>query len=105
MDLEQLKSISKHSHDINLQKANGLNKAKSDMVLVYKDHIFVADAELINLVGNLSSSDGTVFVLDSNQNPVEIKNPKEFLQLLKQKNQSALNTYHQLYVNLQKKGD
>jgi hypothetical protein len=40
------------------------------------------------------------FILDSNSNPVRIDNPKEFLDLLTQRQQSALNTYHQTYQSL-----
>jgi len=40
------------------------------------------------------------FLLDANSNPVEIKDPKEFLEQLLEKHQAALNTYHQAYQSL-----
>ena len=103
MDLSELKHISKHSYDTNLQKTNALHKAESDLVTVYNNHIFKADAQTICLVRTLAESNSTFFVLDANSNPVEIKNPTDFLELLLQKNQSALNQYHQTYSKIKKK--
>ena len=100
MNIDQLKEISKQSFDANLQKANALKKAESGQVLVYKNHIFRADTETICFVRTASEGKDSFFMLDSNSNPVEIKEPIEFLELLLQRNQSALNTYHQLYQDL-----
>jgi len=100
MNIDQLKEISKQSYDASLQKANALKKAESDQILVYKNHIFRADAETICFVRTVSEGKDSFFMLDSNSNPVEIKEPVEFLKLLLQRNQSALNTYHQLYQNI-----
>ena len=100
MNIDQLKKISRQSFDINLQKANALKKAESDQILVYENHIFRADPETICFVRTASEGKDSFFMLDSNSNPVEIKEPIEFLELLLQRNQSALNTYHQLYQDL-----
>jgi hypothetical protein len=97
MDLKQLKETSDLSYDIALQKQNALSKATSDLLTVYNGHIFTADAETICLVTTLSHNSKTFYVLDTNKNPVEIKEPSQFLELLIAKNQSALNTYHALY--------
>jgi len=43
------------------------------------------------------------FLLDTNHNPVKITDPKGFLKLLIEKNQSALNTYHLLHETLKNK--
>ena len=99
MNIDQLKKISKQSYDANLQKANALKKAESDQILVYKNHIFRADPETICFVRTASEGKDSFFMLDSNSNPVEITEPTKFLELLLQRNQSALNTYHQLYQN------
>lgn len=103
MDLDELKSISQQSYDANLQKSNALHRAESDLILVYQNHIFRADAETICLVRTLSEEHSTFIVLDANQNPVEIKDAADFLTRLKQQNQSALNTYHQLYQKIKHK--
>lgn len=100
MDLDKLKTISQQSYDIGIQKANALKKADSDQILVYQNHIFRADAQTICFVRTVSEHSNSFFILDSNNNPVEITDPKEFLDLLLQKNQSALNTYHQLHQKL-----
>ena len=100
MNIDQLKEISKQSYDASLQKANALKKAESDQILVYKNHIFRADAETICFVRTASEGRSSFFMLDSNSNPVEITEPSDFLELLLQRNQSALNTYHQLYQEL-----
>ena len=100
MNIDQLKALSKQSFDINTQKTNALKKAQSDQVLVYQNHIFRADTETICFVRTASEGRKTFFMLDSNSNPVEIKDPAEFLGLLLEKNQSALNTYHQLYQDI-----
>jgi hypothetical protein len=100
MNIDQLKEISKQSYDASLQKANALKKAESDQILVYKNHIFRADVETICFVRTASEGRKSFFMLDSNSNPVEITQPNEFLDLLLQRNQSALNTYHQLYQSI-----
>ena len=100
MNIDQLKKISKQSYDANLQKANALKKVESDQILVYKNHIFRADAETICFVRTASEGMSSFFMLDSNSNPAEITDPTEFLDLLLQRNQSVLNTYHQLYQNI-----
>jgi hypothetical protein len=103
MDLSKLKSVAQSSYDISLMKSNALRKAESDLVTVYQNHIFVANTETICLVRTLAESNNSFFMLDTNSNPVEIANPKEFLEILVQKNQSALNTYHQTYQKIKRK--
>ena len=103
MDLAKLKSISQNSYDIALAKSNALRKAESDLVTVYQNHIFLADAETICLARTLSESNSSFFVLDTNSNPVKITDPEEFIEILIQKNQSAINTYHQLYQKIKSK--
>jgi len=74
------------------------------MTLVYEGHIFRADAETICLVRTLKETNDKFFVLDTNQNPVEINDPKEFLDILTARNQEALNSYHQMFLTFQKRG-
>ena len=74
------------------------------MLLAYEGHLFKADAETINLVKTLSEDRDNFVMLDSNNNPAIINKPYEFLDVLKSKNQEALNTYHQAYQQFTKIG-
>jgi len=44
------------------------------------------------------------YVLDTNNNPVEISEPKEFLQTLIERNQEAIGSYHQMSKTFEKRG-
>ena len=105
MDIHELKKQSDLSYDIAVAKRNALEKARSRQVVVYREHIFRADAETICLVRTLKEHNDRFFVLDSNNNPVEIDNPKEFLELLISRNQEAINAYHQMSKTFAKRGD
>ena len=100
MDINELKRHSDLSFDRAVAKKNLLARAESEMITVYQDHIFRADAVTISTVRALMESQDKFFILDSNSNPVKIDHPKEFLDLLIQRQQSALNTYHQTYQSL-----
>jgi len=100
MDINELKSHSDLSFDRAVAKKNLLARAESELITVYQDHIFRADAVTIATVRALMESHDYFFMLDSNSNPVRIDHPKEFLHLLIQRQQSALNTYHQTYQSL-----
>jgi hypothetical protein len=97
MEISELKKISDRSYDVALAKRNALEKARSRMLLAHGGHLFKADAETINLVKTMSDDHDSFYMLDTNDNPVLIDSPQEFLVLLKAKNQEALNTYHQAY--------
>jgi hypothetical protein len=100
MDINELKRHSDLSFDRAVAKKNLLARAESELITVYQDHIFRADAVTIATVRALMESQDYFFMLDSNSNPVKIHNPKEFLHLLIQQQQTALNTYHQTYQSL-----
>ena len=100
MDINELKRHSDLSFDRAVAKKNLLARAESELITVYQDHIFRADAVTIATVRALMESQDYFFILDSNSNPVKIDDPKEFLNLMIQKQQSALNTYHQTYQSL-----
>jgi predicted amidohydrolase YtcJ len=74
------------------------------MLLAYAGHLFIANAELINLVHILKQTKNKFVVLDSNDNPMMVEKPEEFLDKLIEKNQEALNTYNQLYQDSITKG-
>ena len=104
MDISELKRQSDLSYDTAIAKRNALEKAHARMVIVYNQHIFKADANTICLVETLKKNNDTFFVLDTNNNPVEIKQPDEFLQLLTERNQESLNAYHEIYKTFHKRG-
>lgn len=106
MDIRELKKQSDLSYDIAVAKRNALEKAHTRLVVVYNEHLFRADPETINLIKTLSEVHTSPFyVLDSNENPVEISNPKEFLQILIQRNQEAISSYHQMSKTFEKRND
>lgn len=98
MDINTLKEKSDLAHSIAVDKQNALEKIKSRQVVVYNNHLFRANAETINLISVLRQQvDGTIYVMDTNNNPCEITNPKEFLEKLIERNQETVNQYHQIY--------
>jgi hypothetical protein len=96
MDIGSLKKQSDLSYNIAIAKRNALEKAHSRQTMVYNEHIFSADAQTICLVATLKDTNHTFFVLDKNNNPVEIKDPNDFLSKLIERNQESLNSYHQM---------
>jgi len=106
MDIGELKRQSDLSYDISVAKRNALEKAHARLLVVYNEHIFRADAETINLVKTLSEVHPSPFyVLDTNDNPVEIAEPKLFLKTLIERNQEAISSYHQMSKTFGKRVD
>jgi len=104
MDIRDLKKQADLSYDISVAKSNALEKALSRQQFAYEGHLFMANAETICLVKTLKELQQSPFyILDVNQNPVEIKDPDEFLDMLVKRNQETLNNYNNLYKELQKK--
>ena len=105
MDIRNLKKNSDLSYDVAVAKRNALEKARSRQVLVHHGHLFRADPETINLVKALiDQSVDNVVLLDTNDNPVSIKDPEDFLQRLVQRNQETLNSYLETYETFTSKG-
>ena len=104
MDIRDLKKQSDLSYDIAVAKRNALEKAHSRQVLAYEGHLFRADPQTISLVRTLKETNDKFFVLDTNNNPVEITSPDNFLAKLIERNQETLNAYHQMYKTFSKKG-
>ena len=100
MDINELKRHSDLSFDRAVAKKTLLSRAESELITVYQDHIFRADAVTIATVRTLMESRDRFHMLDANSNPVSIDDPKQFLDQLIQRQQSALNTYHQAYQSL-----
>ena len=105
MNIGELKNKSDLSYNIAVAKRNALEKANSRMIVVYNEHIFRADPETINLVNVLKENNDKFFVLDTNNNPVEITNPEEFLKTLIERNQESLSSYHQMAKTFEQRGD
>ena len=101
MEIDELKKQSDRSFETALAKQNALEKARSRMVFAYDGHLFLANAETINLVNAMSDRD-TFVLLDTNDNPALIDDPTAFLSKLIERNQEVLNSYHQIYLELQK---
>ena len=104
MDIGTLKNYSDLAHDLNQIKKNALEKLKSRQIIAYNGRLFRADADTINVVQTFKAHSDTFYMLDVNDNPCHITNPDEFLKLLIERNQEALNVYHQLFEDLKKKG-
>lgn len=105
MDIGSLKKQSDLSYDIAIAKRNALEKAHSRQIIVYNEHIFRADPHTICVVRTLKETQDTFFILDTNNNPVEITDPGDFLSRLIERNQESLNSYHQMYKTFENKGD
>ena len=105
MNIGELKQESDLSYNIAIAKRNALEKAHARMVVVYNSRIFQADAETINLVSTLKQTNDKFYVLDKNQNPVLIEDPDKFLNLLIERNQEAIGSYHQMSQTFEKRGD
>ena len=105
MNIGELKNKSDLSYNIAVAKRNALEKANSRMIVVYNEHIFRADPETINLVNVLKENNDKFFVLDTNNNSVEITNPEEFLKTLIERNQESLSSYHQMAKTFEQRGD
>ena len=102
MDISELKKVSDRSYDLALAKQNALEKAHSRMLVAYEGHLLKADAETINLVKNLSEDRQEFVILDINNNPVLVQDPRGLLDLLKSKNQEVLNSYYHTYHEFSK---
>lgn len=105
MDISELKRKSDLSYDIAIAKRNALEKAHSRQVVVYNQHIFRADPNTINLVKTLMDLCDKFFILDTNDNPVEITEPNSFLELLVRRNQESLSVYQQMYKTFEKRDE
>jgi len=103
MDISELKKQSDLSYNIAVAKRNALEKAHSRQIMAYREHLFRADPQTICLVRTLKESHDSFCVLDTNNNPVEITDPAEFLSVLIKRNQESLNAYHQIYKTFTKK--
>ena len=97
MDISELKKQSDLSYDRAIAKRNALEKANSRLVVVDNEHLFRADPETICLVSTLKELYDSFCVLDTNNNPVEINDPKDFLSVLVTRNQESINAYQQVY--------
>ena len=96
MTVGELKQKADLSYDISVAKKNALERAESRQIIAHNGHLFRADPQTICLVKTLSENKDTFFVLDSNSNPCEIKDPADFLKKLIERNQETLNAYHQI---------
>ncbi len=103
MNVGELKQLADKSYDISVAKKNALERARSRQIMAYNEHLFIADAQTICLVKTLSEDHASFFVLDANENPCEITDPKDFLGKLIARNQETLNAYHQTHETFKRR--
>ena len=103
MNVGELKQKADLSYDISVAKKNALERSESRQIIAHNEHLFKADAQTICLVKTLSEHKETFFVLDTNNNPCEIKDPAEFLNKLIERNQETLNAYSQIHETFKRR--
>ena len=103
MDIGELKKQADLSYDISVAKRNALERVESRQIFAYNGHLFRADAETICLVQTLKQHKDSFYILDTNNNPCEIKDPANFLNKLIERNQETLNAYHQINESFSKR--
>ena len=103
MNIGELKQKADLSYDISVAKKNALERAESRQIIAHNEHLFKADAQTICLVKTLSEQKDKFFVLDTNDNPCEIKDPTEFLKKLIERNQETLNAYSQIHETFKRR--
>jgi hypothetical protein len=100
MDIGTLKNYSDLAHDLSQTKKNALEKMHSRQIVAYKGRLFRADPQTISIVQTFQAHSKNFYMLDTNDNPCHITNPNEFLKILIERNQEALNSYNQLFQDL-----
>ena len=103
MDIGKLKKYSDLAHDLNVTKRNSLEKMRARQIMAYEGRLFRADAQTINTVSTLKAHSKQFYLLDTNNNPCQIKDPDDFLRKLIERNQETLNTYSQLHEDLRRR--
>ena len=103
MNIGELKQKADLSYDISVAKKNALERVESRRIFAYNEHLFKADAQTICLVKTLSEQKDNFFVLDTNKNPCEIKDPADFLNKLIERNQETLNAYNQIHETFKRR--
>jgi len=105
MDIKKLKDQSDLAHNISIEKKNALEKMRSRQTLVYNNQIFKANSETITLVKTLLEQrpNQEIYIIDTNSNPCEIKDSKDFLDKLIQRNQESINEYHRFYSRFKRR--
>ena len=78
-------------------------KVINELLLTYQESIFKATPELIGLVKTIVDFNyPTVIIDDINENPVNIKNPSEFLENLIATYSKAKNSHYNGYAKIKK---
>ena len=103
MNIGELKEQADLSYDIAVAKKNALERAESRQIIAHNEHLFKADAQTICLVKTLSEQKDSFFILDTNNNPCEIKDPADFLNKLIERNQETLNAYSQIHETFKRR--
>ena len=101
--LEQSLDFSNFRQTLYNQQETLKAKVLNELLLTYQESIFKATPELIGLVKTiLDFNYPTVIVDDINENPVNIKNPAEFLENLIATYSKAKNSHYIGYAKIKK---
>ncbi len=103
MDIGNIKKYADLAFSVAQSKKNALESLRSRQLMAYNERLFRADANTINLVKALKDTTDNFIVLDVNDNPCLIKDPKDFLEKLVERNQETLNAYNQLHKDFANK--
>lgn len=102
--LEKAIQTANYMATLNTQKKLAYEEFTQNLIHYHSGSSFTATRELINFVKTLMDIGYNDFVLlDDNNNPVEITNPKEFLDALLGVYIQATNGYVGVYNSLKKK--
>ena len=101
--LEKALEFSNYRQTLYTQQQTLKSKVNNELLLTYQESIFKATPELIGLVKTIVDFNyPTVIIDDINDNPVNIKNPKEFLENLIATYSKAKNSHYIGYAKLKK---
>ena len=103
MDIGNIKNHADLNFKVSQAKKNALEKLRSRQLMAYNERLFRADANTINLVKNLMERLDSFVVLDVNDNPCDIEDPKDFLDTLIERNQETINSYKKIHEDLAKR--
>lgn len=83
------------------QKRVLLEEYHQNTIYFFNGAVFKIDRELINFVKTLIDlNQETIVVIDDNNTPVDIKDPRKFLQDILDKYNFAMNSYHNKFQQL-----
>ena len=101
LDLASVLEYADYRFVLNNQKKILKEKALQHLRHSFNGGTFVIDGTLISLVSTLASQE-VIYLLDTNNNPIEIKEPATFLNAIIEKYNTVMSNYHAEYKELTK---